>query len=332
MGINRRDLVCSMGAGLVLHAAPAQAAKRTLRLAAVLSAASPCGKGVQTMSTQVMQRSNGRLAIDMNMDGSIGSTRDMIQGLVDGSIDIVMAGIDTLGLVFKDAVAPLELAAMPYLFQDVRQARKATDGALGAFCRDVMKDWGIVVLGWPENGVRHMTANKPIRTLADLQGLKLRLPESKVMAQVFASMGASPAGLPFNQLREALRTGRFEAQENPIGNIVGAKLHELHSHVSLTSHAYSTQFIAMPAAVWKDLSGADKTLLQQACKAGVQTSREENERIDKDGLAGLRQAGMTVVDDVDQSSMAQGATRAAAQLATIHGQELVSKIRRLASA
>lgn len=327
--MDRRVFIGGMAAGAL--ARPAFAAKRTLRLAAVLSASSPCGMGVQAMADQIARESGGRLAIDLNMDGSIGSTRNMIQGLVDGSIDVVMAGLDTLGLVFKDAVAPLELCTMPYLYNSVAKARLATDGAIGAYCADVMRSWGIVVLGWPENGIRHVTANKPIRRLEDFQGLRLRLPESKVMLRFFSALGAAPGVLPFNQLREALRTGRFDAQENPVGNLVSAKLYEHQSHLSLTAHSYSVQFVAMPAAIWKELSASDKALFAKAARTAVHVSRKENERIDVDGISLVRQYGMQVVRDIDQASMNAGAIRAAGVLSTEYGTELVSKIRGLAA-
>ena len=304
---------------------------RMLRLAAVLSASSPCGKAVQAMAAHVAKSSAGRLSIDLNMDGSIGGTNEMVRGLVDGSIDIVMGGIDILGAEFKDAVIPLDLTDMPYLFANAAQARHAVDGALGKYRDEMMRSWNIVVLGWPENGMRHMTANKPIRNLADMRGLKLRLTQSKVALETFGAMGATPGALPFSQLKEALRTGRFEAQENPIGNIVGAKLNELQSHISLTGHQYSTQFIAMPLAVWKELSAGERQWLQAGARAGVAVSRSENERIDEQGLQQLASAGMVVVKDIDRVSMSQGASRAMGHLSSLYGADVITRIRKLAA-
>ena len=145
------------------------------------------------------------------------------------------------------------------------------------------------------------------------------------------SMGAAADALPFPQLPEALRTGRFEAQENPISIILAAQLNRHQSHLSLTGHVYTPAAIAISTEVLEELPAADRALLLAAPPAGAIASRVAGDAIERDGLERLRGAGMTIVTDVDHAALRQATGPARDRLAVVFGADSVRRITTLAA-
>ena len=185
---------------------------------------------------------------------------------------------------------------------------------------------GIAVLAWAENGLRHITSNRPIRTPADLAGLKLRVPQSEVELVSFRALGAEPGALPFGELRVALQTGRFDAQENPISVIQGNKLNEVQKYLSLTGHIYSAAFIVASADLMEDLTPPQRAALMACAKLGGIKTREVAEAAARDGVGQLVAAGMTVVDHLDIEGFMAAARPAVHTLGEKFGPELMRQL------
>lgn len=327
----RKILPCAAapGAGGLGFVTPhvARAAKRTSRLASVLPHTSPAGQMAHAFAKALAEKSEGCLALDLNLDTAASAPVDMAKGVQEGSIDIIIG--NELMDALKATGNEISMTDMPNLFRDRQQAREALDGKLGKLFGEIFQTYKLTALGWCENGVRHITANRPIRSAADLQSLKLRVPGIKVMLESFRAMGAAADPLPLGQLKEALRIGKFDAQENPIGNIVGGRFFEVQSHLSLTGHIYSLQHVVMSPEILAELSAADRTALNEAAKIGIRVSREANDRIDSEGLGLLRQQGMTIVDNIDHASMRKAGEKAVARIAELYGPGPISRVRAL---
>jgi TRAP-type C4-dicarboxylate transport system substrate-binding protein len=181
------------------------------------------------------------------------------------------------------------------------------DGPVGAEYAAMMQPKGLNLLAWAENGLRHVTSNRPVRRPEDLQGLHIRVPQSDVMIEAFQALGANPEPLPFPQLYDALRTGRFEAEENPVPTIVAAKFAEVQKCLNLTGHVYSAAFFIASPDLLEDLNDAQRAALTSCAKAGAAASRETGSKGEHDGIEALKAAGMTVVADVDRAALAAAA-------------------------
>ncbi len=213
------------------------------------------------------------------------------------------------------------------MFKNAAQARTALDGTLGRYCAELLRPAGITVMAWSEIGVRHITANHPVRNPADLRDLHIRVPVSDVILESFKVLGAKPDTLAFPQLPEALRTGRFEAQENPVNIIVAGQLNKAQSHLSLTGHCYTAGPIIMSTDVLEELPAADQALVAAAAQAGAQASRVHATRMETEGLQILRAAGMTIVEDIDRAAFQAYSAPAMDHLGTVFGAEAVARFR-----
>jgi len=243
------------------------------------------------------------LEVEVVTDGILGGELEMTQACINGSLDLAISATN----VMANIVPELGLLDAPFLFRGVGHARAVLDSSIGEDLARLMQSKGINPLAWAENGLRHITANKPIREPSDLHGLHIRVPQSPVMLEVFRSLGANAEQLPLPELYDALRTGRFEAQENPIPTIVTANFAKVQSHVNLTGHVYSAAAVIVSADLLDDLDNLQQRALVEAAHAGTLVSRKVGSEGEVRGLDALRAAGMTVVQDVDRSALAQAA-------------------------
>jgi len=161
---------------------------------------------------------------------------------------------------------------------------------------------GLTVLAVWENGVRHITNNKrPIKSPADLAGIKLRVPEGKWRVKMFQAYGANPSPMKFSELFAALQTGVMDGQENPLTQIYSAKLQEVQKYLSLSGHVYTPAYLTVGTKHWQTLPADVRKVLADTAKETqafvYQTAAHDEEEL----LGKLKQAGMQV-NDVDKDA------------------------------
>ncbi len=323
MSVSRR---AALAAALLATPNVALAQSRRFRLGHNNTVTSVLQAAALAFDEALKASSGGRMGLEIMPNSTLGSEQQMADAVAAGTLDMTIAPIGTLATMAKEA----GLVEMPFLFRDAAHARAALAGALGAHCAELLAPRNIIIGAWSEIGLRQVTANRPVRSAADLRGLKIRVPLSEVIMESFRVMGAAADALPFPQLSEALRTGRFDAQENPIGIIVAAGLAAHQSHLSLTGHVYTPGGIAISGDVMEELSAADRALVMAAARAGADASVAYTDRNDAEGLARLRAAGMTVVTDIDRDGLRAAAEPARARLASSFGADAVRRLTALA--
>jgi len=328
--ITRRLFAQSSMAAIGLLAAPAivrAAGPRKLRLGHPAGGETAIGRGAAGFAEALTKLTNGQLFAELFPNNALGSENDMTKAVAAGTLDMVNVSISSLG----DLGGEVLLTDAPYLFRDVQHARVCFDGALGKHCSEIVKPKNLVALAFAENGLRHMTANKPIRSPGDLKGLKLRTPTTAIIEESFKALGAAAAPYPWPQLPEAFRVGRFEAQENPIANILSGKLYQWQSHLSLTGHIYAATILAISGDVWEELGSDERAALTTAAQSAVTASRAASDTIDRDGLSELQAKGMTIIQDIDRAPFLAEAPRIISRLSELFGAEQMKRIQALAA-
>jgi tripartite ATP-independent transporter DctP family solute receptor len=194
------------------------------------------------------------------------------------------------------------MADLPFLFDGLEHARAAMDGKFGAWMTRKIEERipKYKVLGYFENGYRHVS-NKlhPVRALADLKGMKVRLMPGPIHAKSFELQGAVPFSLDLKPGLEAVVNGTVDAQENPITLIYASKFFEVQKHLSLTQHAYTVSIVAMNLAKFNGLSPDQQGAFLEAAKEAAAYQRKMNRDIEGENLAKMKQAGLAVVEKVD---------------------------------
>ncbi len=208
-------------------------------------------------------------------------------------------------------VPELGLFDQHFVVPDRRRAYALLDGALGDRLRDeVAKATGYEVLGYWDNGLRHITSAVPIKSVADCKGLKLRTLANEDHQRVFRALGFDPQAIDVRDLPEAVKTRQVDAQENPLTNTLNFGIHDTHRHILLTRHLLGVALVLFNA---KHLAGLDpehRTGLQRAVDRATQEQRRFAEDDDSICSAELRAQGVeiTELDDATRATFAE-ATR-----------------------
>ena len=298
--ISRRAVI--MTAAMSPLAAPhiARAAPRIIKLGHNAVDDSQFGAGSIAFAAAVAADPDLATVVKIEIHGhaEFGDEAAMLKDCMAGTIDMA-AGVSATAGPYCSEIGILDV---PFVFRDVDRGRAAFDGAIGEEYADLLKTKSIHVVSWMENGLRQLTANRAVRQPSDMQGLKLRVLPSQVAVDSFRALGADAGQLPYNQLFEALRTGQFEAQENPIASIESSKFFQVQKFLCLTGHIYSVGFLVASPDVMEDLTPKQQAALRNCGKAATRASRDVAGTAARDGIARLRASGMTIVEDVDTAA------------------------------
>lgn len=248
---------------------------------------------------QVEARTNGSVTVTIFPQGQLGNDAAMIDGARSGIIDIAMSGLNNFtGLV--PAAGAFEL---PFMFPNRETAYKVLDGEIGQGIAAEFPQHSLKVLGFPENGYRNMTNNRgPIRVPADLNGLNMRVNNSKALNDMFSLLGANPLQLPVAELYTALETGVVDAQDHPIGIVLSFKFHEVQKYLSMTQHAYSALAMMMNDAKFNSLTADEQAVILAVAAEAVAMQRKLAQDKEAGMIAELQAAGMEVNTDVDAAA------------------------------
>ena len=299
-------------------------AQQNIVVGHALSPTSHYGVGAQAFIDTLTELSGGAFTGEQAPAGQLGGERDMIEGLQIGSLDVVVTSTGPLGN-FVPEVFALDL---PFLFRDYDHARAVLDGDIGQELLAKIGENNLVGLAWSENGFRHVTnSQRPVRTPADLEGLKLRTMENKVHMTAFSGMGAAPTPMAFPELFTALQQGVVDGQENPVTVITASKFWEVQKHVSLTGHVYSPAAVLASPVLYDGLTDEQKGWFDEAAKASAAATRAEVNRLEEAGVALLIENGMEVITDIDKAPFAALAEASYSVYTDQYGTEMVDRIK-----
>ena len=202
----------------------------------------------------VREETSGQLDIEVIADN--GGLKKSHLGIVD---DVIAGDIQfyaLMGSILGPIAPAMNVQSLPFAFQTNDDIYRLMDGALGDVLRADLQARGLYLMpgGLMENGFRHIaTTHRPIEHVDDLAGLSIRIPEGKVFEDTFRELGAEPVPLFVLELYDALKTGRLQAQENPLAIIDSLRLHEVTRYVSFTSHMWSGFNVIGNLAFWQAL-------------------------------------------------------------------------------
>ena len=245
------------------------------------------------------EKTGGEITVQIFPNGQLGNDQQMIDGTRSGIIDVALIGLNNYTGLVPEAGA----FELPFIFPTREVAYKVLDGAPGQAVAKQMETHGLKLLGYGENGYRNMTNNRgPIKVPADLEGLRMRVNNSKALNDMFEILGANPQQLPVAELYTALETGVVDAQDHPIGVVVSFKFNEVQKYLSLTQHAYSALGLTMNKAKFDSLTPEQQAAVTEAAKAAIDLQRGLVQAKEEEMIAGLEAEGMEVNRDVDAAA------------------------------
>ena len=283
-------------------AADTGAAELTLVMAEVNPLDTIVGQTDSAFKEKVEELSGGKIKIDLQASGVLGSENDVLDSMLGGGSDIDISRISAFALTSYGAKKST-LLSIPYTFENRDHFWKFVDSDLSQQFLDESYEQGIGVKGlfYGEEGFRHFFTVKEVKGLEDLKGMKLRVSNDPVMNGMVEGLGASPTVVSFNELYSSLQTGVVDGAEQPIANYKSNAFPEVAPNLILDGHTLGAIEIVIQSGTWDKLTDDQKTILTDAGKYAGQVNRELSQAKEDEVLEELKGEGVNVVDVTDKT-------------------------------
>jgi tripartite ATP-independent transporter DctP family solute receptor len=244
---------------------------------------------LMTYSAEVFKKevetlSNGRITIDIYPAMQLGDEKTCMQSLQMGALDFFRG--NAISMVDFNA-KKLSLLALPFIFRDRAHIWSVINSPVGEeLLRDVQESGSrMVAIGWFEEGARHFfLRNKAINSMADLQGLKIRVPQTELSMDIVRAYGASPTPISYSELYSALQTGVIDGAENPIVGYQSNSFYEVGKYLAYAGYTFTPSPVLMSEITWNKLDQEDKDIILKAMKAAEAWNKVNSEKNENDAL------------------------------------------------
>jgi len=261
-----------------------------IKLGVDLAVDHPTSVGAMAAGQQIEAATQGRIKVQVFPSSQLGNDTNMLSELRSGAMQMMSIGDNIVATLVPSAA----IDNIGFAFKDLQSAWNALDGAVGDPVRADITKVGLHPMHriWDE-GFRQITSStKQIKTPADLQGFKIRVPPSPISVDLFRALGAAPVTLNSSEIYTALQTHVVDGQENPLGNIYTQKFFQVQKYCSLTNHMWVGFWMLVNGAFWDSLAPADQKIVEDAFNAQALVQREANEKLDASLKDRLKAEGM----------------------------------------
>jgi tripartite ATP-independent transporter DctP family solute receptor len=300
--LGRPPLHAAIAAGTLAAAAllaiPQAARATEIRSADIHPDDYPTVMAVRQMAEVVKERSKGRLNITVFSGSKLGSENDSIEQVKLGALTMARVSSAAMHNICENTRVP----SLPFLFRSTAHLHKVLDGEIGEQLLKSCEKAGFVGLAWYDSGSRSMyTRNKPIKTLADAKGLKIRVQQSDLSVAMVEAMGANATPMAMGEVYTSLKTGLVDAAENNFPSYESAHHYEVAKYYSLTEHSMTPEILIYSKRQWDKLSPEDQKILRDAARESVPYMRKLWEARETKSREIVEKAGAQVIE-VDKAS------------------------------
>lgn len=277
------------GFALATGLATSAMAQTTLRVAGNFPEDHTATGAMSVFKEELEKLTDGELVVQNFPAMQLGGAQENVDQVRSGAIFAVFTSI----AYFTRSVPELEAVSLPFLFDDRETAFAVMDGPVGQKMDDALLEEGFVNLGYMELGFRHVTNSvRPIQSVEDFDGLKIRLQPNEVHLDTFRALGASPQSLDISELYSALQQGVLDGQENPYNIIYTRRFFEVQKYLSDTGHFFDFINVVANRGQFEALSPEHQEAVKTAMRTAVEWQREEAAALDLSFREKLVEEGM----------------------------------------
>lgn len=293
-----------------------------LKLGHLADPANPYALGATKIAELVEERTDGKLVIKIFPSSQLGNAQKLIEGLVLGTLDFAMTTTAVLGQFEQK----LLVFGFPYMMRDRAHAYKALD-TIGMELGENLEAKGIKVLGYFENGIRHMINNKrKINSPDDMKGLKMRVMSTPVYIELMKSLGADPTPMAFGEVYSACQQGTIDGLECPAVHFWQMRFFEVNKYITLTGHTYESEPFLMSMKTWNRLPEDYQKILVEATAEALEYSRKIAVEQESDYFQKIKDSGICQIDEVDIAPFAEQSKAVWEKLESTVGKDLIERI------
>jgi tripartite ATP-independent transporter DctP family solute receptor len=267
----------------------ATASAQQLRIASNFPAQHTSSVAMEQFKAEVEAATGRELTVDLFPAMQLGGAQENVDQTRSGAIFGTV-----IGAAFLSRTVPeISALSVPFLFADRQQAFRVVDGKVGELIGQRLADKGFLLLGFMELGARHVTNNtRPIRTLADFKGLKIRLQPDDIHLATFRALGANPVAMDIKEVYSALQQGVLDGQENPYAVIRDRNFNQVQKYLTGTGHFFDFILVVANKRRFDSLKPAHQQAIRAAAQKAVAKQRADAEKADGESLEELKKRGM----------------------------------------
>jgi tripartite ATP-independent transporter DctP family solute receptor len=302
--VKRRDLLTLAGAAALAAAAPLRhagaQAKTVLKASDVHPEGYPTVQAVENMGKKLEEATQGRLSIQMYASMQLGGEKEAIEQAQIGALQLARVSVGALGPVIDD----LNVFNLPFLFRNTEHMQKVIDGPIGQALLDKVTDnpqVKLVGLCWMDAGARNVyDSKKPIRTIADLKGQKVRVMGNPMFVDMMNALGGNGVAMGYDQVFSALQTGVVDGAENNPPSFFFDNHYQVAKYYSLTEHLIVPEILVFSRIGWDKLSPEYQGLIKKFGREAQLDERQLWNKVEADAMQKMKAAGIEIIPIADK--------------------------------
>ncbi|HWK68053.1 MAG TPA: TRAP transporter substrate-binding protein [Rhizobiaceae bacterium] len=292
-----RKFTAAAALSAVLFGGAAYAQEITLKSSDTHPDGYPTVEAVKFLGELVKERTGGRIAIEVYHSAQLGEEKDTIEQTRAGVIDMNRVSLGP----FNNIVEETQAVSLPYIFKSTDHMHKVMDGPIGDEILKAFEAHDLVGLAFYDSGSRSFyNARKPIKSIDDLKGMKLRVIQSDVFVAMVNALGANAVPMPYGEVYSAIQTGVIDGAENNWPSYESSKHYEVAKYFTLDQHLIVPEVLVMSKASWDKLSAEDQAIVKAAAKESVAKMRALWAEREAASEKTVRAAGSEVVAEIDK--------------------------------
>jgi C4-dicarboxylate-binding protein DctP len=263
-----------------------------IKFSHVVATDTPKGQASDFFAKRAAELTKGKVKVDVYPNSQLYKDKEEMEALQMGAVQMLAPSLAKFGPL---GVKEFEVFDFPFIFDDVADLHRVTQGPIGASLLAKLEPKGVKGLAFWDNGFKSFSSNVPLRTAADFKGKKFRIQSSKVLEEEIRTLGGIPQVMAFSEVYQALQTGVVDGTENPISNFYSQKMNEVQKHLSLTNHGYLGYAVIVNKKFWDGLPADVRGQLEQAMKEATDLANNVAQKDNDLALEGVKKTGKTTV-------------------------------------
>lgn len=266
---------------------------KTAKLGHSFTDAHPRAAAMKRFAEEVTKATNGSVKVEVFGNATLGSEEKMLIAVQSGTVDFYMGALSPIATRKKE----LQIFDFPFLFGSDAEAAAVLDGPSGRRLLDGLSDMNMQGLTWSGGAFRNLSNSKrPVTSLADMKGLKVRVMQSPMALASFNAMGMNAVPMAFTEVYTALETKALDGYEHPFVDMYANKMFEVQKHLTVTNHVYTPVALVASKRFWTSLTPQQQAAVQAAAETTRAFQREAELREAVDVLKELKAKGMVATE------------------------------------
>jgi tripartite ATP-independent transporter DctP family solute receptor len=286
------------GIGLIAAGMAAGAGAKEFRSSDVHPEDYPTVMAVKYMSDIISKKTGGKDSIKVYTGSTLGGEKDTIEQTKIGALDFVRINVAPMNNICPETMVP----TMPFLFKSKEHMRKVLDGPIGDEILKTCEKQGFIGLAFYDSGSRSIyTVKKPVKSLADAKGMKIRVQQSDLWVALLQAMGANATPMPYGEVYTALKVGTVDGAENNWPSYDTSRHFEVAKYYAMTEHSMAPEMLLMSKKVWDGLTPDQQKIIREAAKESVPYMRKLWDEKEAKSKAAVVAGGAEIIE-VDKKS------------------------------